>query len=110
MAHLRVGDVLATLEGVARRNATHRGECRTGKAALGMDCGLASLLLPAGDRDVDITGVELESVGDTAGVLGCDDRRAAAGEGVEYEIAPPCAVPDRVRHQGHRLHGRMHRQ
>ena len=64
-------------------------------------------LLPAADDRVDIPGVDLDAVTDTAHVLGGDERGAGAEEAVEDDVSAGCAIEDRVGAEAGRLHGRM---
>src|SRR6185295_1289016 len=63
--------------------------------------------LPSLHDDVDIGGVELETVAEAAGHLGRDHRRARAEERVVDRLAGPAVVFDRAAHALHRLLGAM---
>ena len=81
-----------------------------GLARVGVNGGIASQPLPAPHGDVDVLGIELDRAADPARLFGGDDRRAATGEGVEHDVAPPGAFLDCVGDQGNRLDRRMHFQ
>src|SRR6185295_12867964 len=63
--------------------------------------------LPSLHDDVDIGGVELETVAEAAGHLGRDQRRARAEERVVNRLAGPTVVFDRAAHALDRLLGAM---
>src|SRR5215469_17979592 len=66
--------------------------------------------LPAANRGIDITGVELERAAAPARTLSGDHRRAAAEKGVEHDVAARRAIEDRIGDQGDRLDRRVQRQ
>src|SRR5260370_2554649 len=61
--------------------------------------------LPASHDDVDISGVELETVADAAGHFGRDQARARAEKRVIDRLARPAVVGDRATHAVDRLLG-----
>ena len=63
--------------------------------------------LPPSDGDVDVAGVDLQTVGTTAHTLCGHERGAGSAKGIEHDLSPPCAVLDRVRYQGDRLSRRV---
>ena len=72
-----------------------------------MDRGAPSEALPASHHHIDITGVELNPVADTAGHFGSDQARAAAEKRVIDRLAWPAVVGDRAAHAFDRLLGAM---
>src|SRR6516164_7779924 len=63
--------------------------------------------LPTSDSEIDKARLDFERVGPPADALGCQYGRAGATEGVEHDGAAAGAVLDSIRHQRHRLDGRM---
>src|SRR5712675_2561189 len=73
----------------------------------GVDGAVSGEALPAADRGIDIQRIELHAAADPADALGGQQRRAAAEEGIEHEIAARRAIEDGVRDQRDRFHGRV---
>jgi hypothetical protein len=61
--------------------------------------------LPASHDDIDISGVELETVADAAGHFGGDQAGARTEKRVIDRLAGPAIVDDRPPHAFHRLLG-----
>src|SRR4029077_1515384 len=59
--------------------------------------------LPASHDDIDISGVELETVADAAGHFGGDQTRARPEKRVVDRLAGPAVVDDRAAHAFDRL-------
>src|SRR5438874_632909 len=73
----------------------------------GVDGAVSGEALPAADRGVDIQRIELHAAADPADALGGQQRRAAAEEGIEHEIAARRAIEEGVGNQRDRFHGRV---
>jgi hypothetical protein len=63
--------------------------------------------LPTPDRDVDITGLNLQGPSMPADAFGGEQSGAGTGKGVEDDGVALRAVLDRVSNQRHRFNGRM---
>src|SRR5436305_7956811 len=63
-----------------------------------MDRGAPGEALPALHDDIDIGGVELDTVADAAGHFGRDQARAGAEKRVIDRLAGPAVVRDRAAH------------
>src|SRR5688500_12392015 len=70
---------------------------------------LACELLKAADDCVAIERVEFDQARASAADFGGDQRGARTGEGIEDELATPCAVAKCISDQCHWLRGRMPR-
>src|ERR1700730_17323765 len=74
------------------------------------DRGLACVLFPASDRDIDVLGVKLDWPRASPGLFRGDQDRSTATKGIENETASLGAILDRIGNHGNRLHRRMHGQ
>src|SRR5438067_13620240 len=72
-----------------------------------MDRGAPGEALPASHDDIDIGGVELDTVADAVGHFGSDQARAGAEKRVADRLAGPAVVGDRAAHAFDRLLGAM---
>src|SRR6202023_422940 len=72
-----------------------------------MDRAASGEELPAPHDDIDISGIELETVAHAAGHLGGDQARAGAQKRVVDRLAGPAVIDDRAAHAFHRLLGAM---
>src|SRR5882724_3835537 len=74
------------------------------------DRGLACVLFPASDRDIDVLRVKLDRSRASTCLFSSDQGRATATKGIEHETASLGAIFDRIDHHRDRLHRRMHCQ
>src|SRR6267378_1452920 len=70
-----------------------------------MRCAAPGEELPAAHDDIDISGIELETVADAAGHFGGDQTGARAEKRVIDRLAGPAVVDDRASHAFDRLLG-----
>ena len=68
-----------------------------------MDRGASGEDLPAPHDDIDISGVEFETVADAAAHFGRDQARARTEKRVIDQLAGPAVVDDRMAHAFDRL-------
>src|SRR5438552_3928859 len=62
---------------------------------------------PALDRNVDISGIDLQAAKPAPVTFASDQARARAEKNVEHQITPAGHIPDGVGHEGGWLHSRM---
>lgn len=80
-------------------------------AAIAVEDGrLAAAVLPAGDDDVAVSGLDFHREAATPAALGGDHRTAAAGEWLVHRIAMGAVVEHRPEHAGHRFLRAVHRR
>src|SRR5208337_2453317 len=78
-----------------------------GLAGSGETGGGARVGLPTTNNDVDVERIELKPMAATSKPLTSDQRRAAAEERVEHDVAATGHIEDGVRDHSDRLHSRM---
>lgn len=64
---------------------------------------MSGYVLPTLDRGIDIERIDLEAIAAPAGLLGGENRRAAAAKGIENDVVTLGRIQDRVRHHGDRF-------
>src|SRR5262249_33909845 len=68
------------------------------------------VVLPTADRDIHITGIDLDCASPTACLFRRDQDRSATAEGVKNQIPALGTIPDRICDKRDWLDRRMHRQ
>src|ERR1039458_6365716 len=75
-----------------------------------VDCGIARVLLPAANRDINVDWVDLDAAADAPDAFSCHQSGARAQEGIEHYFAANRAIKNRVSYHGDGFHGWMESQ
>src|ERR1700738_5624214 len=78
-----------------------------GLARIGENNGSARFRLIASDNDIDVEWIELDAAAHSPCILGGDESRPGAEEGVEHNLATVCQVDQRILQDCGWFHSRM---
>src|SRR5215467_12453249 len=78
-----------------------------GRASVGKNNGCARCRLVASNNDIDVEWIELDAAAHPPGILGSDQGRPRAEEGVQNNLAAVCQVDQRVLQHCGWFHSRM---